>query len=87
VAVISEEEILILGGFSGQNLRDALTYNHVTQQLSKTRHQPWYESFSYQMPTIFDEKSGLVFTADWKKKRIYSIHPRKVDMKLLEDFS
>ena len=87
MTIISDEEILILGGFSGQNLRDALTFNHVTLQLTKTKHEPWYETFGYQMPTIFDDKSGLVFTGDWKRKRIYSIEPRKTEMKLLEDFS
>ena len=54
VAQINQSNILIFGGFSGKFLKDAYILNHQTKEVAKAPHQPQYELFSFQMPTIFD---------------------------------
>lgn len=57
-------------------MKDAYYLNAITQQVRKAEHNPSIELFTYQMPTVYDEQTNSVFTADWHKMKIVSYNQR-----------
>ena len=39
------------------------------------------------MPTIYDSTTNLVFTADWSKKKIYSMSLEQGDWRLVQELN
>ena len=69
VVQISQDEIVIFGGFSGRFLRDCSIFNATTTQMRKAQVQPDMDLFAFQMPTV---RIGdrTILTADWASKKV-----------------
>ena len=72
VSQITNEEIVIFGGFSGKFLRECYLYNVSRNTMTKATNQPDIDLFAFQMPTVLDKSGGQnkIITADWQSKRI-----------------
>jgi len=68
---MSNDEILVFGGFSGKFLKDAFIFTPVRKDLRLTT-SPQADIFSFQMPTVYEENTGTVYTVDWQKLKIFS---------------
>ena len=65
VAQMNREELLIFGGFNGKFMKDTHIFNPVDNSMRVAENQASVELFSFQMPTVFDESKGIVYTVDW----------------------
>jgi len=64
VVQITNNEIVIFGGFSGRFLRDCSIFNAVTNQMRKASVQPDLDLFAFQMPSVRVGEDTII-TADW----------------------
>lgn len=69
-AQINQNEIMIFGGFGGEFLKDSYIFKHNECQLIKFERETPIKLFAYQMPTIHDETTNSVITADWQSKKV-----------------
>lgn len=69
VVQITQDEIVIFGGFSGRFLRDCSIYNAQSNAMRKATIQPDMDLFAFQMPTV---RIGdrTILTADWQSKKV-----------------
>ena len=68
-------------------LKDAYFFDVDTQKVKPIPKQPVIEIFSYQMPTLYDSTSKQVYSADWSKKKLYSIVPGETDWRLVQELN
>lgn len=68
-------------------LKDAYLFNVDTKDVAPLTKQPVIEIFSYQMPTVYDSKTQQVYTADWSKKKIYSMQVNESDWRLVQELN
>lgn len=69
-AQINQNEIMIFGGFGGDFLRDSYIFKHKEGTLTRFEKETPIKLFAYQMPTIHDESTSSVITADWQSKKV-----------------
>ena len=69
---ITNDEIVIFGGFSGKFLRECYLYHVGENAMKKANVQPDIDLFAFQMPTVLDKSNNAnkIITADWQSKRI-----------------
>jgi hypothetical protein len=65
VAQMNQDEIMIFGGFNGKFMKDAHILKASTKQLRPAEVQPTMELFLFQMPTVFEQSTGSIYTVDW----------------------
>ena len=70
VAQMNKDEILIFGGFNGKYMKEAHIFNCTQKRMRPADSQPSMELFLFQMPTVFEQVTGSVFTVDWQKMKI-----------------
>ena len=75
---INNNEILIFGGFGGDYLQDSYIFNHSEGTLVRQEKDTPIRLFTFQMPTLLDETTGTVITADWQTKKVmnYNVNTR-----------
>jgi len=67
---INQNEILIFGGFNSDYLQDSYIFKHSECMLIRQEKDTPIKLFTFQMPTLFDETTGTVITADWQTKKV-----------------
>ena len=77
---MSDDSILIFGGFQGRYMKDAHVFNPVRKEIKMADHQPSTELFLFQMPTVYDSTTGIIYTVDWQKLKIYQFSRNKWDV-------
>ena len=68
VSQISNDEIVIFGGFSGKFLRECYLYHVGDNSMKKASVQPDIDLFAFQMPTVLEKGQNggnKIITADW----------------------
>lgn len=70
VAQMNKDEILIFGGFNGKYMKEAHIFNCNQKKMRLADNQPSMEMFLFQMPTVFEQSTGSVFTVDWQKMKV-----------------
>ena len=67
---MNDNEILIFGGFQGKYMKDAYSFNPIRKDIRLADSQPNMELFLFQMPTVFDQASGIIYSVDWQKMKV-----------------
>lgn len=62
---ITDDEIIIFGGFSGKFMRDAFFFDAKSCTIRRAAQAPVWDLFAYQMPTLMDKSANTIITADW----------------------
>ena len=65
MAQMNKDELLIFGGFNGKFMKDAHVFNCSRKALRPAETQPSMELFLFQMPTVFEQSTGSVYSVDW----------------------
>ena len=84
VCQMNKDEILVFGGYNGAFMKDAYIFNHQQKTMKAADFQPGMELFAFQMPTVYEESTGSVYTVDWQKQMV--IQYRQMRWSVLADF-
>ena len=69
VVQITQDEIVIFGGFSGRFLKDCSVFHATNNSMRKAAVQPDMDLFAFQMPTVRIGDRTII-TADWQSKKV-----------------
>lgn len=67
---MNKDELLIFGGFNGKYMKEAHIFNCTQKKIRPAETQPGMEMFLFQMPTVFEQLTGSVYTVDWQKMKV-----------------
>lgn len=78
---VSQDEIIIVGGFNGKFSNETFFLNVNTNRVRKAYNELKDAIFPFQVPTVADPWNKSVLTVDWQTYKLYEFKNDKWEFK------